>query len=130
RRRMRGRGRAPPLSANAFASRMPAKAVTIPEPLNRGHRSVHRRVLHEDLRGTAAGQVRPDMSNSTAPGFPGSPSSKTCFALLDDCTATAQRPRSRLYTGHEGTLVCERADQLAASFDAMDLATRAGLHAV
>jgi len=65
-----------------------------------------------------------------APGSLGSPPSETCFALLDDCAATAQRRRSRLYTGHEGTLACERADQLKALFDAMGLATRAGLHAV
>lgn len=64
------------------------------------------------------------------PGRPGSLSGEACFALLDDCTATAQQPRSRLYTGHAGTLSCEQPDQLPMLFDAMDLALRSGLHAV
>lgn len=65
-----------------------------------------------------------------APEFPGLSPSGRCFALLDDCTATAQQPLSRLYTGHAGTLACERADQLKSLFDALSLATRAGLHAI
>src|SRR3546814_5515419 len=56
--------------------------------------------------------------------------SETCFALLDDCTATAQHPRSRLYTDHAGTLVCHKANELKTLFDAMVLAMRSGLHAV
>src|SRR3546814_6333214 len=56
--------------------------------------------------------------------------SETCFALRDDCTATAQHPRSRLYTDHAGTLVCHKTNELKTLFDAMVLAMRSGLHAV
>ncbi len=39
-------------------------------------------------------------------------SSNDCFALLDDCDASADQARSRLYSAHAGTLSCRRADQL------------------
>ncbi|CAL63093.1 Putative para-aminobenzoate synthase (Aminodeoxychorismate synthase) PabB [Herminiimonas arsenicoxydans] len=39
-------------------------------------------------------------------------SSHDCFALLDDCDASADQARSRLYSAHAGTLSCRRADQL------------------
>lgn len=39
-------------------------------------------------------------------------SSNDCFALLDDCDASADQPRSRLYSAHAGTLSCRHADQL------------------
>jgi para-aminobenzoate synthetase / 4-amino-4-deoxychorismate lyase len=53
-----------------------------------------------------------------------------CFALLDDCDASAAQPRSRLYTRHARTLACEGAEQLPALLDDMQRALRQGLHAV
>jgi len=80
-----------------------------------------------ELRAPPAGhRASPAEDRHPGPGESG----QACFALLDDCTATAQRPVSRLYTGYAGTLACERAGQLGESFDAMDRALRAGLHAV
>jgi para-aminobenzoate synthetase/4-amino-4-deoxychorismate lyase len=50
--------------------------------------------------------------------------------LFDDCDATPESPRSRLYTGHAGTLVCEHSAQLPAVLSAMEDALCRGLHAV
>ena len=50
-----------------------------------------------------------------------------CFALFDDCTATAADPRSRLYTGHLRTLTCDSHDQLGALLDTVQ---QQGVHAV
>lgn len=53
-----------------------------------------------------------------------------CFALLDDATSDGRQARSRLYTGHAGTLRCDDAagwpDLLAQLQDAL----ARGLHAV
>ncbi len=56
--------------------------------------------------------------------------SRECFALLDDCEATEADPRSRLYTGHAGTLTCHHASELEGLFDDMQHALQRGLHAV
>ncbi len=53
-----------------------------------------------------------------------------CFALLDDAGATAVERRSRLYTGHTGTLVCQTAAQLPDFLERMQQALRQGRHAV
>jgi para-aminobenzoate synthetase/4-amino-4-deoxychorismate lyase len=53
-----------------------------------------------------------------------------CFALLDDCGATAEDRRSRLYHGHVGTLVCRHADELPALWGALQQAWQRGEHAV
>ncbi len=54
-----------------------------------------------------------------------------CFALLDDQDATpADDPRSRLYTGHVGTLCCRQAAELPAMLDQMQQALLQGRHAV
>lgn len=53
-----------------------------------------------------------------------------CFALLDDCDATASDRRSRLYTGHAGTLLCQQADQLPALWEQMQQALHHGKWAV
>lgn len=56
--------------------------------------------------------------------------SADCFALLDDCTASATDPRSRLYTGHVGTLTCTDAAGLPALLGQMQQALLQGRHAV
>jgi len=56
--------------------------------------------------------------------------SDECFALLDDCEASEADPRSRLYTGHAGTLSASHASELNTVFDAMQQALQRGLHAV
>ncbi len=53
-----------------------------------------------------------------------------CFALLDDCNASAAAPGSRLYTGHAGTLSCMNPSELPALLDRMQQALRQGRHAV
>jgi para-aminobenzoate synthetase/4-amino-4-deoxychorismate lyase len=57
-------------------------------------------------------------------------SSDTVFALLDDCHATAQRPTSRLFTGFERELSCADPLRLAEWAEQLQVAQRAGLHAV
>lgn len=52
------------------------------------------------------------------------------FALLDDCTATADEPRSRLYTGFVGLLSCDMAGQWQSLLEAMQQALADGRHAV
>lgn len=58
------------------------------------------------------------------------PASRECFALLDDCEATAADPRSRLYTGYAATLACRHASELEELFGAMQQALQRGLYAV
>jgi para-aminobenzoate synthetase/4-amino-4-deoxychorismate lyase len=54
-----------------------------------------------------------------------------CYALLDDASADApEHNRSRLYTGHVGTLRCESATAWPGMLDEMQAALRRGLHAV
>lgn len=57
-------------------------------------------------------------------------SSSNCFALLDDCDASTVDARSRLYSSHVGTLVCQSADQLPAMFQQMQQALLQGQFAV
>ncbi|MDI3514468.1 MAG: para-aminobenzoate synthetase / 4-amino-4-deoxychorismate lyase [Rhodocyclaceae bacterium] len=54
----------------------------------------------------------------------------TCFALLDDCHATAAAPTSRLYTGFVREHRCDDPAALDAVWAAADRDLRAGLHAV
>src|SRR5690606_15946056 len=54
----------------------------------------------------------------------------TCFALLDDCHATAAAPTSRLYTGFVREHRCDDPATLDAVWAAADRDLRAGLHAV
>jgi para-aminobenzoate synthetase/4-amino-4-deoxychorismate lyase len=54
----------------------------------------------------------------------------TCFALLDDCHATAASPTSRLYTGFAREHRCDDPVTLDAVWAAVDRDLRAGLHAV
>ncbi len=54
----------------------------------------------------------------------------TCFALLDDCHATATAPTSRLYTGFVREHRCDDPAALDAAWAAVDRDLRAGLHAV
>ncbi|MFC5519584.1 aminodeoxychorismate synthase component I [Polaromonas jejuensis] len=53
-----------------------------------------------------------------------------CFALLDDQEASPSDPRSRLYTGHAGTLCCRHASELPAMLEQMQQALQQGQHAV
>jgi len=53
-----------------------------------------------------------------------------CFALLDDSTASADNPRSRLYTGFVGELACAQASELPTLLEQMQQALRDGRHAV
>lgn len=53
-----------------------------------------------------------------------------CFALLDDCDASAADPRSRLHTGFVGALQCDDASGLAAMLEQMQVAQQQGRHAV
>ena len=54
----------------------------------------------------------------------------TCFALLDDCHATAATPTSRLYTGFLREHRCDDPGALDAVWAAADRDLHAGLHAV
>ncbi len=54
----------------------------------------------------------------------------TCFALLDDCHATAAAPTSRLFTGFVREHRCDEPATLDAVWAAADRDLRAGLHAV
>lgn len=54
----------------------------------------------------------------------------TCFALLDDCHATATAPTSRLYAGFVREHRCDDPATLDAVWAAADRDLRAGLHAV
>ena len=53
-----------------------------------------------------------------------------CFALLDDCGATAERPTSRLYRGFEREHRCADPAGLDAMWAQVDSDLRGGLHAV
>jgi para-aminobenzoate synthetase / 4-amino-4-deoxychorismate lyase len=53
-----------------------------------------------------------------------------CFALLDDCDASAADARSRLMTGYVGSLHCDSASGLPALLGEMQNALRQGHHAV
>ncbi len=55
---------------------------------------------------------------------------ESCFALLDDSQASSGARRSRLYTGHIGTLRCEQPEQMEAMLARMQEALRQGRHAV
>ena len=57
-------------------------------------------------------------------------SASPCFALLDDCGATAQRPSSRLYQGFEREHRCTDPIGLDAMWAQVDADLRSGLHAV
>lgn len=54
----------------------------------------------------------------------------SAFALLDDCDASPQSPRSRLYTDWQASLVCTDATHLAQWQAQLHEALEAGLHAV
>ncbi|PKO50569.1 MAG: chloride transporter, partial [Betaproteobacteria bacterium HGW-Betaproteobacteria-21] len=54
----------------------------------------------------------------------------SCFALLDDCTATAAAPSSRLYTGFLREHRCDDPQALEAVWAAVESDQRAGGHAV
>ncbi|WP_292937281.1 aminodeoxychorismate synthase component I [Noviherbaspirillum sp.] len=56
--------------------------------------------------------------------------SADCFALLDDCDASASDPRSRLHSGYVGSLSCRSATELPDLLQAMQDALRQGRHAV
>ncbi|MES2318705.1 MAG: aminodeoxychorismate synthase component I [Pseudomonadota bacterium] len=57
--------------------------------------------------------------------------SPACFALLDDASAAdPQHARSRLYTGHAGTLSCAAADEWPQVLADMQAALARGLYAV
>ena len=58
------------------------------------------------------------------------PHANDCFALLDDCDASADDPRSRLLTGFVEALVCDDAAGLPAMLAAMEDSLRQGQHAV
>ena len=54
-----------------------------------------------------------------------------CFPLLDDASAAgADAPRSRLYTGHAGTLTCDDGAAWPQLLEQMQQALRRGQHAV
>jgi para-aminobenzoate synthetase/4-amino-4-deoxychorismate lyase len=58
------------------------------------------------------------------------PALADCYALLDDCDASAADPRSRLYSGYAGMLRCRHAADLPQLLEQMQQALRQGLHAV
>ena len=58
------------------------------------------------------------------------PIDSDCFALLDDCHATAAAPSSRLYGGLVRVHRCADPSTLEAMWAAVDADLRAGLHAV
>ncbi|MDR6538614.1 chorismate-binding protein [Variovorax soli] len=53
-----------------------------------------------------------------------------CFALLDDCASTRERPTSRLYTGYVREHRCTDPARLEAQWALVDADLRQGLHAV
>ena len=53
-----------------------------------------------------------------------------CIALLDDSSATAATPGSRLHTGHVRTLACHRPQDFNPMLEQMQQALQDGLHAV
>ncbi|HJV75846.1 MAG TPA: aminodeoxychorismate synthase component I [Noviherbaspirillum sp.] len=53
-----------------------------------------------------------------------------CFALLDDCDASAADPRSRLHTGYLGMLRCDHVSELPGLLVQMQEALEKGQHAV
>jgi para-aminobenzoate synthetase/4-amino-4-deoxychorismate lyase len=53
-----------------------------------------------------------------------------CFALLDDCDATADAPRSRLYSGYLATLSCTTAAQFPVLLQQMQQAMQEGQYAL
>ena len=55
---------------------------------------------------------------------------RDCFALLDDCAATRERPTSRLYQGFEREHRCTDPSGLDAMWARADADLRSGLHAV
>ena len=57
-------------------------------------------------------------------------SSADCFALLDDCAATRERPTSRLYLGFAREHRCTDPAGLDAMWSRVDADLRGGLHAV
>jgi para-aminobenzoate synthetase/4-amino-4-deoxychorismate lyase len=61
---------------------------------------------------------------------PADRSATDCFALLDDCDASAVEPRSRLYSQHVGTLSCITAAQLPTLLVQMQQALNDGQYAV
>ena len=65
---------------------------------------------------------------SAPPAAP--PLDPACFALLDDCHATAAAPSSRLYGGLVRVHRCADPSALEAMWAAVDADLRAGLHAV
>ncbi|WP_228534840.1 aminodeoxychorismate synthase component I [Noviherbaspirillum malthae] len=69
------------------------------------------------------------MASDSLPALPSSGLSD-CYALLDDSSAAAGEARSRLYTGHAETLICENAAHLPAMLESLQQALRQGLHAV
>jgi para-aminobenzoate synthetase/4-amino-4-deoxychorismate lyase len=58
------------------------------------------------------------------------PAPDQCFALLDDGSASAAERRSRLYTGHVGSLSCTDASELDKLLHEMQQALQQGCHAV
>lgn len=52
----------------------------------------------------------------------------TCYALLDDCAATATAPASRRYTGFLREIRCDDPDRLAAVWPDVEAALRSGGH--
>lgn len=58
------------------------------------------------------------------------PTETTCFALLDDCTASADKPSSRLYLSHCGTLSCRNAEEFKTLLKELESALAHDLHAV
>ncbi|MDQ7969365.1 MAG: aminodeoxychorismate synthase component I [Oxalicibacterium faecigallinarum] len=57
-------------------------------------------------------------------------SADACFALLDDCNADADTPRSRLYSRYVGKLTCTGVAQFADFLDALQQALSHGRFAV
>lgn len=75
------------------------------------------RLTHDSCNSAPALNTFPDVTSD-------------CFALLDDCTATDDDCRSRLYTGHTGTLLCRHVSELPVLWENMQQALQNGLHAV
>ncbi|MDQ9169761.1 aminodeoxychorismate synthase component I [Oxalobacteraceae bacterium R-40] len=57
-------------------------------------------------------------------------SETACFALLDDCNASADMPSSRLYSGHIASLTCRNAREFGMRLKDMRSALTGGMHAV
>jgi len=57
-------------------------------------------------------------------------SSTDCFALLDDSDASAADARSRLYSSHIGTLICNSVEQMPVMLQQMQQALQQGQFAV